>query len=99
MTEKTLMIVSANVNPNEIESYEQYTQNAGPIFKKAGGVPVAKYQIKERIIGTGEAQFVVVMEFPSVEVIKNLFESEEYKALLPIRDKAYTSLNVFLGEG
>ena len=98
MSEKTLMIVNASVKPDEKEAYEYYTQHAGPLFKKGGGTPVAKYQVAERITGTEEAQFVAIMEFPSKEAIKGVFDSEEYKALLPYRDKAYTSLNVFIGE-
>ena len=49
MSEKTVMIVSANVNPNEIIAYEHYTQNVGPLFKKGGGTLVSKYQLAERI--------------------------------------------------
>jgi len=39
---------------------------------------------------------VVVMEFPSSQAIKKVFESEAYKALLPYRDKAFTDLEMFL---
>ena len=70
----------------------------GHYLKKGGGTPVPKYQIIERIVGTAAAQFLVIMEFPNKEAIKEVLDSEEYKALLPYRDKGYTSLNVFIGE-
>jgi uncharacterized protein (DUF1330 family) len=98
MAEKTVMIVRATVNPVEISAFEHYTKNAGPLFKKAGGTPVAKYQLAERVVGTADGQFLVIMEFPNKEAIRSVFESAEYKALLPARDKGYLSLNVFIGE-
>lgn len=98
MSKKPLMIVNATPNPEEQEAYEYYVSNAGPLFKKFGGMPLAKYKISEAIVGTQMTQVVVVMQFPNDEAIKNVFDSEAYKALLPSRDKAFTALNVFIGK-
>ncbi|MEH6535966.1 MAG: DUF1330 domain-containing protein [Psychroserpens sp.] len=97
MSEKPLMIVNATPNLEEQEAYEYYVSNAGPLFKKFGGMPFVKYKISEAIVGTQTAQVVVVMQFPNNEAIKNVFDSEAYKALLPYREKAFKSLTVFIG--
>ena len=60
-------------------------------------MPFEKYKISETIVGTQTVQLVIVMQFPNDEAIKNVFDSAAYKALLPYREKAFTTLNVFIG--
>lgn len=98
MSEKSTMIVNATLNSNEKEAFKYYAENSAPIFKKAGGVPLSKYKISETIIGQEVLQLIAIMEFPNKNVIKSVFNSEAYKALLPYRDKAFSSLNVFISE-
>ncbi len=65
-------------------------------FKKQGLILIGKHKISENIVGDKKLHVVVVMEFPSSQAIKKVFESEAYKALLPYRDKAFTDLEMFL---
>ncbi|OJJ20399.1 hypothetical protein BKI52_18240 [marine bacterium AO1-C] len=97
MSEKTLMIVNAVLNPEEKEAFTYYSAQSTPLFKNAGAKPIGKYKITENIVGDKKLQVVVVMEFPNSQVITDVFESEAYKALLPFRDKAFINLNVYIG--
>jgi uncharacterized protein (DUF1330 family) len=97
MSEKSLMIVNAVLNPNEKEAFAYYSEHSGPLFKKAGAKPIAKYKVARSIVGDKELHLVAIMEFPSNQIIIDVFESEAYKKLLPYRDKAFTELEVFIG--
>lgn len=92
---KTFMIVNATIQDKN--AFEEYISQASILFKQAGGVPANKIQITEALVGDNDTKMVVIMEFPSSDNIKNVFDSEEYKALIPVRTNAFSSLNVFIG--
>lgn len=89
------MIVNAIVQDKD--ALVEYTSQAVPLFKEAGGISTHKFQILDTIVGNNETKMIAVMEFPNSENIKSVFDSEAYKALIPIRTKAFSSLNVFIG--
>lgn len=95
--EKSLMIVNAVLNPNEKEAFAYYSEQSGPLFRNAGGKLLGKYKIAESIIGNKKLHVVVVMEFLSSQAILDVFESEAYKKLLHYREKAFSELEVFIG--
>lgn len=98
MSEKVLMIVNATPNPKEQEAYEYYASHVGPIFKQFGGMPFAKYKVSETIVGNQAIQVVAIMQFPNDNAIKNAFDSEAYKSLLPYRNKAFSNLTVLISK-
>lgn len=93
-----IMIALNTPNPDEAEAMTTYAQGAMPLIKASGGKPVGKFKCAEAITGSGFPQLVLVVEFPSKDAIKALFESAEYKALIPVRDKAFTSFNVCIAD-
>lgn len=98
MAEKKFMIVNAVLNPMEKEAFEFYSENSAPLFSKAGGTPVGKFKITQSLVGNMNLHILVIMEFPSDQAIKDVFTSEEYKKLLPYRDKAFSELEVYIGD-
>ena len=42
------------------------------------------------------AGMVLVMDFPSAKAAAAVFESEAYKALLPLRQRAFSEMNVLV---
>ena len=95
MEPKANLIVNATIQ--DMEAVQEYSTKAFEIFKKQGAEMVSKFKISETLIGNTSVNVVSVTEFPSTEVLKNTFELEEYKALLPLREKAFSELNVFIG--
>jgi len=96
MSNKAIMIVSGIINANEKEAYTTYIENSGPIFKQFGSTPVAKYPISQVLSGNDEIEFIAVMEFPDIDTIHAVFNSEGYKKLLPFRKMAFNKLNIYL---
>ena len=42
---------------------------------------------------------VLVMDFPSADAASALFESDAYRALVPVRDRGFTEMNILLTQG
>ena len=98
MIKKNLMIVTDSVNEDEKEAYGFYAKNAGPIFKEFGAKTNSKYKVSEVVNGESTTRFILTMEFETIAAIKNALNSEAYSKLLPYRERAFKSLNIFIGE-
>jgi len=83
------------VNPNEMESVQDYLKAVLPLFVGAGGKLVKRLKVNEVIHGNASGM-VLVMDFDSDEAITGLFESDEYAALIPVRDRGFTEMNILL---
>ncbi|MBT8468694.1 MAG: DUF1330 domain-containing protein [Myxococcales bacterium] len=42
---------------------------------------------------------VLVMDFDSADAISRMFESEDYAALIPARNRGFTEMNILLAQG
>lgn len=97
MNVKIILIIIAFVNLNEKEAFEYYRSQIRAKYELVGAKPV-KYPIKHGVIGKEKPDFIMVVEFPNQEALEQLFNSEDYKKLIPYRKKAFTDLKVFISE-
>ena len=95
MDANTTLVVTAMPNPEEMASVQAYLQGVMPLLMGAGGRPVQRLKVNEVIHGKPSGM-VLVMDFDSDEANTGLFESEEYAALVPIRDKGFAEMNIQL---
>ena len=96
--EKAFMIVTCKIDPTKKEDFKHYAQNARPIFGKHGGKPVGQYAVAETEVGECQTTHVVVMEFPSKDAIRNVFNDPDYVALVPSRTNAFPVLDILIAE-
>ncbi|VAW05782.1 hypothetical protein MNBD_ALPHA07-1244 [hydrothermal vent metagenome] len=89
-----IMIALNTINRENPEALAAYADGAMPLIKAAGGKLAGRYVYEETIVGGGFPDVVFTVEFPSAQIIKDLFNSEAYQALIPHRNKAFTSFNV-----
>lgn len=92
------MIVAAQTDLSQKEALKHYLMNARPIFKGHGGRPVGQYAIADAVVGETHATHFIVMEFPSKEAIKAVFEDPNYVELVPSRTKAFPKLDIIVAE-
>ena len=97
MNLKIILIIIAFVNPNEKEAFEYYRSKIRAKYELVGAKPI-KYPIKHSVIGKEKPDFIMVVEFPNQEVLEKLFNSKDYKKLIPYRNKAFKNLQVFIAE-
>lgn len=86
-------------NPDETEAYEMYSAASHELLTEAGATTIGKFGIKEMIFGDCGGGFFGYAEAPNEKILTDLFNSEEYKKLIPTRNKAFTSMNIWVGTG
>lgn len=95
MAGKTTLVVTAIPNPNEMPMVQQYLQGVMPLLTSAGGKLVKRLKVDQVVHGSPSGM-VLVMDFDSEDAIKSMFESEDYAALVPVRDQGFTEMNIQL---
>ena len=92
---KTTLVVTAIPNPDEMGSVQQYLKGVMPLLQGAGGQLVKRLKVGTVIHGSPSGM-VLVMDFDSADAITGMFESDEYSALIPVRDKGFREMNILL---
>jgi uncharacterized protein (DUF1330 family) len=95
MDNKTTLVVTAIPNPNEMDTVQKYLQAVLPIFMGAGGKLVKRLKLDKVILGNPSGM-VLVMDFDSAAAVTAMFESDEYAALIPVRDRGFAEMNILL---
>ena len=92
------MIATTTINSENPHSLQVYVEGTLPLIEAAGGRLVSRYGHKETVFGSAGSEFVVIVEYPSGEAIRKLFQSTAYKQLIPARDKAFSAYDVSIYE-
>lgn len=95
MNEKTTLVVTAVPNPNEMASVQEYLRGVMPLLTGAGGALVKRLKTDQVIHGK-RSGMTLVMDFDSVDTITGMFESDDYAALVPARDKGFSEMNILV---
>ena len=95
MDNKTTLVVTGNPKPNEMDAVQEYLQLVLPLFMRAGGKLVKRLKL-DKVISGNPSGMALVMDFESAEAVTELFESDDYAALIPIRDQGFAEMNILL---
>jgi uncharacterized protein (DUF1330 family) len=98
MSNKTFLLATGKINPKNKHLLPEYSAKTAELMTKGGGKMVSVFMVKEAIFGDNIPQTLAVLEFPDVESIKKVVNSEAYKAGISTREKCFTELNYFVGE-
>ena len=90
------IIITGTRRSNSDDDYAAYATVAGPLMTAAGGTFTGRFGRMADLVGESGPQQVAIMEFPNEEAVRNAFESPEYQAVVPQRDKAFEKLNIIL---
>ena len=80
------------------ESMQFYASKVGQMLAEAGGKNAKRVKLSEIINGSSLYQLMLFMEFESKKAIQTVFESAEYKTLIPYRDKGFDMVNIQIFE-
>lgn len=89
-----MMVATTTLNAGQDDALQQYIIATAPMIEKAGGRLVSRLHHNEDIVGAGPSQFVVLVDYPSKAAVRSVFESAEYKALISVRDLAFSTYNI-----
>lgn len=90
--------IIANVRVDDVEAYEPYRQQAQEIIARHGGRYLVRGGAVEVREGALERDRVIVLEFESLERARAFYDSADYQAIVPIRQRNADSL-LLLVEG
>jgi uncharacterized protein (DUF1330 family) len=87
-----LFVIELDVK--DAEALKEYSSQTPEILKKFGGELLLKGKpslIYETEAGSTKYSTMVVFKFPTKEAAQGWYDSAEYQALIPVRDKAMNS--------
>ena len=78
----------SQVTVTDRQKFESYIAKTRTVAAKHGGKPVAIGTQPKMLNGEGDGhQMVFVIEFESMAVLENWHNSDEYQALIPLREE------------
>ena len=95
MENKATLVVTAVPKPNEMESVQEYLHGVLPLLTGAGGTVVRRLKTN-KVVNGRPAGMVLVMDFDSAEAVTEMFESDAYAELVPVRDRGFSEMNILL---
>ena len=98
MSKNTTLIVTSTPDPDQIGALEQYVQGVMPLLKRVGGVVLKRSTITDTFFGEQSFSTLLVMDFPSKQLLLEMFHSDAYQRLLPARDKAFRKIDIFFAD-
>lgn len=96
MANTTTLIVTATPNPAEAEAMQAYFKGALPLLMGAGGKLVKRLNIANTIDGEQSFGRVLIMDFESQGSVTKVFASDDYRALIPHRDRGFLNITISL---
>lgn len=88
------VIACLTPNPDRPDDYQTYIKVAMALLEKVGGKLSQQFPVGDVVVGNKPAETIMVVEYPDIAAVHSLFQSEEYKALIPVRDRAFTTYSV-----
>lgn len=89
------LVVTGTPNPSEMEAVQLYLKGVMPLLMGAGGALVKRLKVTKVASGRPSGM-VLVMDFPSEQVVEELFASDAYQALIETRDKGFSEMNMLI---
>ena len=93
MSDNATLVVTAVPNAEEMASVQEYLTGVMPLLMGAGGKPVKRLKVDEVVHGRPNGM-VLVMDFESADAVIEMFNSDDYAALVPVRDKGFVEMNI-----
>lgn len=91
----TLLVTLAQPKPDQTDTFHGYVGASTELALAAGGEVSSRFGVRQ-LIGETPAAIFGFATFPSSDAITTMFDSAEYKALVPAREQSIAAVNVFI---
>ena len=98
MSENVSLVVTATPNPDETQATQDYLQQALPMLLSAGGEILFRGKVTETLVGPSDYAAAMVMQFPSADAARSVFASDEYAAIVPLRERGFKAMSITIAE-
>ena len=93
-----ILIVTATPAPDGQQEMGKYLTSVMPVLQSAGGQLISRCKISETINGEAGFAMVMTMRFENADTIRKLFASDSYKALIELRDRGFSKINIMIAD-
>jgi uncharacterized protein (DUF1330 family) len=90
------LIIEINVYDQEL--YSEYTAQVLPLVERYGGSYLVRGSELYPVSGDWHPERLVLIQFETVDLVQDFLTSPEYRALIPLRDRA-SSARAIVAEG
>jgi uncharacterized protein (DUF1330 family) len=97
--DRVQVIAFVTVNEAEPQALAAYLEATGPLLARAGAEIVQRFALSEMLVGRGPAQSVIIVDYPSRAAVDQVFQSPEYAAIVPIRERAFLHYHIAVVSG
>jgi uncharacterized protein (DUF1330 family) len=95
---KAYLTVLAIPNPEYQKEMKEYQGIAGPLLLQEGGEIILRNKVTKVIAGESQTQMIILAQYPTREAIERIFNSDEYKTIIPLRDKGFSQIDILISE-
>ena len=88
------VVATLEPHPDEVAAMETYFGTAMPLLEDAGGKVIEQFDVSHAVVGQKVGTMIMIIEYPNLEAIDAVFDSEAYKAVIPTRDRAFKTYNI-----
>jgi len=89
-----IVLVQGTPHPDRKDVLAQYQQVARTVIAKHGGEVVARGSGLGSLHGSGNYQVGIVLRFADKAAADGWYNDPAYREVLPLRDQAYTALEI-----
>ena len=82
----------------DMDKLKEYAGQAVPLIEAAGGERLFRGQVAEVPVGRHDPNFCVAFRFPDIDALRDWYNSDDYQALVPLRDTAADMTFIVLEE-
>ncbi len=72
----------------------EYLRVSTILLDRVGARITNRFAVSEMVVGSAPAQSVLMVRYPSRAAVDLVFGSPEYKALIPVRDRAFLTYKI-----
>lgn len=88
------VVACLSANPDAPEAQQEYYASTLPLMEAAGGRVVQRHSLGKVVMGQPVAETLLVVEYPDLDAMAQVFNSPAYRAIIPVRDKAFNTYSV-----
>lgn len=83
---------------NQGAALSHYLEVTTPLLERANAIVTKMFDLNEAVVGHRPAKRMIIVEYPNRAAVDVVFNCDEYKALIPTRDIAFTSYDISIAE-
>ena len=84
------------VNEDKPRALATYLEVTTPLLEKVGAKIRDRFFLQQALVGKQPAKTLLLVDYPDMAAVRAVFESPEYRALIPVRDEAFSTYSVTL---